>query len=128
MVDASETQENPVIESETQAVSEGEEIYEYEYVELEEGQELPEGYEYEYVEVDENGNPIEAAETEISTENGGQFLEAGQGEVSLDTLLGDEPEAAEVYPYFSRSPRLIREKPFLKLESEAAPEIGGKPE
>lgn len=96
MVDASETQENPVIESETQAVSEGEEIYEYEYVELEEGQELPEGYEYEYVEVDENGNPIETDETGISAEDGGQFLEAGQGKVSLDTLLNDEAAAAEM--------------------------------
>lgn len=98
MVDASETQENPVIESETQAVSEGEEIYEYEYVELEEGQELPEGYEYEYVEVDENGNPIETDETGISAEDGGQFLEAEQGEVSLDTLLNDEAAEMPIVP------------------------------
>lgn len=32
------------------------------------------------------------------------------------------------YPSFNRSPRLIREKPFAKIEIEAAPAIGSKPE
>lgn len=102
MVDVNETQENPVIESETQAASEGEEIYEYEYVELEEGQELPEGYEYEYVEVDENGNPIENDEGSVSADADGQFLQAENDELSLDALLegeaGDEETAVGEVP------------------------------
>ena len=32
------------------------------------------------------------------------------------------------YPYFTRSPRLIRERPNALIEIEAAPSIGGRPE
>ena len=39
-----------------------------------------------------------------------------------------KPRASVQYPVFSRSPRLVRERPSGKLEIEAAPNIGSKPE
>ena len=59
----------------------------------------------------------------------GQSLQICGNRPSIRIRLPEKKERPRnEYPYFMRSPRLIREKPATKVEIEAAPNIGKKPE
>ena len=52
----------------------------------------------------------------------------GEAESMVLHLPKVQGSQRDSYPYFTRSPRLLREKPDAAIEIEGAPGIGGKPE
>lgn len=55
-------------------------------------------------------------------------LDGGQAQPKQQNRTAHERDEAKPYPFFNRSPRLMREKPGGVIEIDPAPGIGSKPE